>query len=195
MSRKILFYFIVIATFLSLPVYAASYEDGQAAYEARDYKKAAKIWEALAEQGDINSQLKIAGMYSSGVVFKRDIATAIELYNQAVEQGSAEAMFELGQIYMHGHENSKPDQDKGRELYLEAANRGYAKAQYYYGITYFRGEGVLTDYVQGHAWMYVSLVNGYDTAKQYIEVIEDTLSEADLKKSKDISDKLLAEIK
>ena len=104
-------------------------------------------------------------------------------------------MLGLGLIYMSGQEDVKPDQDKARELYLKAANLGYAKAQYYYGVSYFRGEGVPTDYVQGHAWMYVALVNGYDAAKDYVATLEEALSEEDLQKSKDISDQLLAEIK
>jgi len=80
-------------------------------------------------------------------------------------------------------------------LTLKAANLGHAKAQYYYGVTYFRGEGVTTDYVQGHAWMNVALENGYEAAKSYIETLEEILSEEDLEESKAISDKLLAEIK
>ena len=195
MSRKILLYFIVIATFLSSSVYAASYGDGEAAYEAANYKKAVKIWKALAEQGDIPSQLKMAEMYNTGSRVKQDKATAFKLYNQAAEQGSAEAMLKLGLIYMSGQGDVERDPDKARELYLNAANQGYAKAQYYYGVTYFRGEGVLTDYVQGHAWMKIALDNGYEAAKNYVATLEEALSEADLQKSKDISDQLLAEIK
>lgn len=194
MSRKILFYFFVIATFLTLPVYAATYEDGEAAYEAEDYKKAVSIWETLAEQGDVTSQLKMATMYTTGSLVKKDETAAFKLYNQAAEQGSAEAMLELGLIYMSGQADVKRDQAKAREIYLKAANLGYAKAQYYYGVTYFRGEGVSTDYVQGHAWMSVAAARGYEPAKKYSEQIAEVLSEADLEKSKTISDKLLAEL-
>jgi TPR repeat protein len=202
MSRKILFYLLVAASLLISPVHAATYADGEAAYEASDYKKAVSIWEDLAEQGDVTSQLKMATMYSAGFSnketkfrLKKDRAAAFKLYNQAAEQGSAEAMFELGMIYGSGQENVKRDMDKAREMYLKAANQGHAKAQYYYGVTYFRGEGVPTDYVQGHAWMNVALENGYKAAKSYIETLEEILSEADLEESKDISDKLLAEMK
>ncbi len=160
------------------------------------------IWEELAEQGDVTSQLKMATLYSTGFSnketkfrLKKDRAAAFKLYNQAAEQGSAEAMFELGLIYGSGQEGVKRDPEKARELYLKAANQGNAKAQYYYGVTYFRGEGVPTDYVRGHAWMHVALVNGHEAAKSYLETIEEVLSEADLEESKNISDKLLAEIK
>ena len=93
MSRKILFYFIVIVTFLSSPMYAANYEDGQAAYEAENYKKAVSIWEALAEQGDLTSQLKMAKMYRAGGRVKKDRAATVKYYNQAAEQGSVKAQY------------------------------------------------------------------------------------------------------
>lgn len=202
MSRKILYYFFVIATFLASSVFASSYDDGEAAYEASDYQKAVSIWEALAEQGDIPSQLKMATLYSTGLgtkkdkfSVKKDSLIAFKYYNQAAEQGSAIAQVKLGQIYMSGQGDVKRDPEKAREMYLRAAKQGFAKAQYYYGVTYFRGEGVPTDYVQGHAWMYVSLVRGYEPAKGYIEAIEEVLSEADREKSKTISDQILAEIK
>ena len=151
--------------------------------------------EALAEQGDISSQLKMAMLYTAGQGVKKDNATAVKFYNQAAEQGSAEAMLQLGLIHMSGQLDVKRDPDKARELYLKAANQGYAKAQYYYGVSYVRGEGVPTDYIQGHAWMNVALENGYEPARNYIATLEETLSEAELEKSKVISDKLLAEIK
>ena len=202
MSRKILYYFFVIATFLASSVFAATYEDGEVAYESSDYKKAVSIWEALAKEGDITSQLRMAKLYSTGLgtkkdefSVKKDRSLVFKFYNQAAEQGSAEAQVQLGQIYMSGQVDVKRDPEKARELYLKAAKQGYAKAQYYYGVTYFRGEGVSTDYVLGHAWMHVSLVSGYEPAKGYIEAIEEVLSEADLEKSKTISEQILAEIK
>ena len=154
---------------MTLPVYAATYEDGEAAYEAEDYKKAVSIWETLAEQGDVTSQPKMAKLYKTGSQVKKDKAAVFKLYNQAAEQGSAEAMLELGLIYMSGQIDVKRDQANARELYLKAANQGYAKAQYYYGVTYYRGEGVPTDYVQGYVWMSGAAARGYEPAKKYSE--------------------------
>lgn len=176
-------------------VYAASYADGEAAFKAGNYKKATSIWEELAEEGDIAAQLIMAKMYSTGMGVKVDKAASFEFYNQAAEQGSVEALLQLGIIYMSGQGDIKQDKAKARELYLKAANQGYAKAQYYYGITYFRGEGVTTDYVQAHAWIHVAAVRGYELAKSYEGQLAEVLSKADLKKSKNISDQLLAKIK
>jgi len=47
-------------------VYAATYEDGEAAHETSDYKKAVSIWGTFADKGDFTSQLKIAEMYRTG---------------------------------------------------------------------------------------------------------------------------------
>lgn len=53
MGSQIRLYFFLIITFLASSLNAATYKDGQAAYEANDYKKAVEIWETLAEQGDV----------------------------------------------------------------------------------------------------------------------------------------------
>lgn len=194
MIRKIFFYIFITSSFITSTVYATSYEDGLAAYESNDFKKAAEIWQELAEQGNIPSQLKMAELYSRGSGVKRDRAAAFKLYNSAADRGSLEAMFQLGLIYMSGQNDIKQDQEKGRDLIFQAANKGYAKAQYHYGITYFRGEGVLTDYVQAHAWMQVSIVNGYESAKKYSEQIAEILSAEQLEKSRIISEQLLADM-
>lgn len=210
MKRYIRVYLLVIVTLLASSGYAANYEDGQAAYDAKNFKKAIEIWETLAEQGDVASQLNLAKLYSTGFQAKEDITkkdktvafklekdktAAFELYKQASEQGSQEAQLQLGLIYLSGQGDVKSNPEKARELFLKSAKQGYANAQYYYGVTYFRGRGVLTDYVQAHAWMHVAFVNGYEPAKGYKESIAEVLSEEQLEESKSISDQLLAEIK
>jgi TPR repeat protein len=201
MKRNIRFYFGVIATLLASSLYAASYEDGQAEYEAKDYDEAVEIWESLAEQGDVASLLKMATFHRSGFyakkdeIVKRDPSIAIKLFQQAVDLGSMEAQLQLGFIYMSGQKGIEPDQEKARELYLKAAKQGYAKAQYYYGLTYFKGEGIPTDYVQAHAWIHLATDNGYKPAERYKGLVEEALSEEQLEESKRISDQLLAEIK
>lgn len=201
MKRNIRFYFGVIATLLASSLYAASYEDGQAAFEAKDYEEAVEIWEGLSEQGDINSLLKMAELYSAGLrvkkdqIVKVDRTTAFKLYNQAAEQGSFEAMLLVGQIYMVGQTDIEHDSEKAAEWYLKAAKQGYAKAQFFYGTSYFRGEGLPQDYVQAHAWMHVATIKGYEPAKMYSDEIAAVLSEEELIESKRISDQLLAEIK
>lgn len=189
------FYLFVIVTLLTFSLHAATFEDGQAAYQAEEYKNAVEIWQTLSEQGDIDSLLKMAELYSVGFNVKKDKAEAFKLYNQAAELGSLEAQLQLGLIYMSGQEDVKRDPEKAREYYLKAANQGYAKAQYYYGVTYFRGEGVSTDYVQAHAWMHVATVNGYEYAKEYSDQIAEILSEEQIEESKGISERLLTEIK
>jgi len=195
--------FFVMATFLASSVYALSYEDGQAAFDTKDYKKAVEIWESLAGQGDVSSQLKMAelhdtrGLIVKGVeIVKWDPSESFKFYNLAAEQGSLEAQVQLGLFYMSGKGGITRDPEKGREHFLEAANQGYAKAQYHYGVTYFRGgEGILTDYVQAYAWIHVASIRGYEPAKAYSEYIVEVLSKEQLEEAKNISDQLLAEIK
>lgn len=196
MSKKSFFiYIFLISGFCLSSVYAASYEDGEAAYKKGQVKAAVAIWEELAEEGDLASQLKLAKMYDIGRGVKINKEASFKLYSQAAEQGSLEAQLKLGMFYMDGQGGVKQDKEKARELYRKAAYQGYAKAQYFYGVTYFRGEGVKTDYVMAHAWMRVAEIRGYKNAKDAGDQIKAVLSKSDLKRSKKLTSQILAEIK
>jgi TPR repeat protein len=57
-----------------------------------------------------------------------DTKIAIELWEQAANQGFANAQFNLGCFYANGTGVSK-NKEKAFELYQQAANQGHAKAQ------------------------------------------------------------------
>jgi len=65
--RKILsvFLFLLASTLLY-----ASYQDGLDAGLKGDYETALKIWQPLAEQGDIDAQYSLGWMYEDGSVEK-----------------------------------------------------------------------------------------------------------------------------
>ena len=53
----------------------------------------------------------------------------------------------------------------------EAADQGYAQAQYNLGDMYYHGEGVAQDYSEALRWFHKAQVQGYEKAKQGIELI------------------------
>ena len=84
------------------PAFAASIEDGQAAYNTGDYKAALEIWRPLAEQGNARAQNNLGVMYENGKGVPQNIAEAVKWYRLAAEQGHGGAQNNLGLIYAIG---------------------------------------------------------------------------------------------
>ena len=62
-------------------------EDGQAAYDRKDYATAVLLWRPLADQGNAAAQADIGYIYETGRGTKRDQVAAIDWYRKAADQG------------------------------------------------------------------------------------------------------------
>ena len=68
----------------------------------QDYAEAAKWYRKAAEQGDTDSQNRLATLYLAGDGVAQDFAEAAKWYRKAAEQGDIEAQNELGSLYGNG---------------------------------------------------------------------------------------------
>lgn len=75
---------------------------GLAAYDAGDYRTAFGEWQPLAEAGDAEAQIALAGLYLVGQGVGSDPAAAARWYRRAAEQGDAVAQQNLGELYSLG---------------------------------------------------------------------------------------------
>ncbi|MDH3660994.1 MAG: sel1 repeat family protein [Alphaproteobacteria bacterium] len=93
-----------LSTWSALPAHAAgeSFIDGLAAYDAGDVAETVRIWRALAEAGDINAQVGLAGLHLAGSGVPHDPAKAARLYRLAAEQGDSNGQLNLGRLYLDG---------------------------------------------------------------------------------------------
>ena len=82
--------------------YAGPMEDGQSAYEQKDYATALRLWRPLAEQGDAGMQALVGSMYHYGEGIPQDYAQAAAWYRKAADQGFAMAQVNLGVLYALG---------------------------------------------------------------------------------------------
>ena len=80
----------------------ADFADGLAAFDAGDYRTALAEWRALADQGDTEAQIAIAGMYLAGHGVPPDASQAAHWYARAAERGDAVAQLNLGDFYARG---------------------------------------------------------------------------------------------
>lgn len=123
--------------------------------------KKAKAIKHAAEEGEAASQLYLAHMYEYGKNVRQDNMEALEWFKRAANNGNAEAMANLGEIYEHGLLGVRQDDaeaiswlrravklggDKARsklkdlkriKSLKEAANNGDIEAQYELGEVFF----------------------------------------------------------
>ncbi len=182
---------IVCLTLLTLApaAFADTFEDGMAAFKAREYQKALNLWQNLAEQGDVNSQINIGEMYARGLGVTRNATEALKWFKKAAAQGSAAAEFNLGEMYGYGH-GIPVDHKRSIEWYRKAAQQGHTSASYKLGAKYFKGEGVAMDYLMAYAWMDMAAKQGSGLAANYRDLIASILKPDELKKATALADEL-----
>jgi TPR repeat protein len=80
----------------------ADFAAGLAAYDGGDYATALAEWRPLAETGDSDAQVALAGLYLLGHGTRADAAEAMHWYRRAAEAGNAVAQLNLGDAYARG---------------------------------------------------------------------------------------------
>ncbi len=186
--RFVVLWIMISAT--SFIAHAGAFEDGMAAFEAREYQKALALWRRLAEQGDVVAQIHVGDMYAKSLGVTQDITEALIWFNKAIAQGSTEAEFRLGEIYESGQGNRPVDYEQAIKWYRKAAERGHAGAQYSLGVRYFKGEGVPTDYAMAYAWMAAAAKQDFKSSASYRDLIASVLDSDELKKAEALATQL-----
>jgi len=130
---------------------ANTFEDGRAAYLAKDYAKALKILRPLAEAGDAKAQVTIGIMYDYGYGVDKDAAQAIDWYKKAAVQGVPAVQHDLGVKYYRGQDVAQ-DHAEAAKWWRMAAENGLADSQYNLGYMYSRGLGVPQNDTEALAW-------------------------------------------
>jgi TPR repeat protein len=86
--------FLAVGLF-SIPIFAASVEDGIAAYVAGNFQKAFEILKPLAIAGDPRAQYYLGEMYYQGQGVSKNHDEAFKWFSKAAEQGYNPAKFKV----------------------------------------------------------------------------------------------------
>jgi hypothetical protein len=70
---------------------SADFEAGLRAYEAKDYRKAFKVWQEAARAGSAKAQLRLGHLYEAGQGVPQNFVEAHRWYNLAAAEGEASA--------------------------------------------------------------------------------------------------------
>ena len=164
---------------------AVAYEEGDGV--PVDFSRAVDWYRTVAEAGDKDIAYELGMMYANGKQVARDDAEAIYWLEQTIDEcggvthsASYEAessFFQLGLLYANS-EGSAQDQAQAVDYFRKAAVRDHTGGRYHLGLAYYKGEGVLKDYIEAYAWL--SLATGEDTLLDEItaKLTDDELQQA-----------------
>ena len=130
---------------------AASFADGQRAYDAGRFEEAYRIWLPLGEAGGAEAQLGLGLLHDVGHGVAADPALALAWYRRAAEAGLTTAQLNLAVMLDSGR--ARPRDLAGAALwYAKAAARGHVRAQFNLGQLYAAGDGVPRNPALAVAW-------------------------------------------
>ncbi len=105
--------------------------------------------------GPISSQsnMSVSEMYEKAEALKdaNKFTEAVEMFRQAADRGSLQAMNQLGLLYMDGKGVSQSSSEAVKWV-KKAAEQGLSSAQYNLGIFYRSGRAGVTDYSEALKW-------------------------------------------
>ena len=128
---------------------------------------------AQAEKGDVEAQLRLGALYTSGTGVAKDLKKAAKWHRKAAEQGLPRAQYQLGMDYADG-EGVKPDQVEATKWFHKAAEQGMVEAQLAMGLSFANGSGVSVNGAEAVRWFRKASEQGsaaadYELGKCYFE--------------------------
>ena len=168
MLRKSLRSAFVAVTLLTLfgpAVKAGPFEDGIAAYKARQFGIAVELWRPIAEAGDFVAQYYMGFVYGQGQGVEQDVVKSVRWYEMAGKQGYTPALHHLGLIFATG-EGVEENDTVAVRWFRMAAELGHASSQLSMGVHFDNGEGVPENKVEAYAWVTISATQGHLQAER-----------------------------
>jgi len=166
---------ILVLLTLTFSVLAGPLEDGQKAYHDGRYAQAIKLLTPLAKQNNSRAQFLLGMMSYHGQGGPEDEKLASEWLGKAAQTGYVDAMYELGNLYLVGHDAAKlaPEPDHEAAIwYYRAAEGGHAQAQYHLGLLFLAGHGVIKDEELAMMWFKKAAAQGHVEAQRALEVVK-----------------------
>ena len=154
----------VAAGLLAGAVAAADLKAGVQAYQAGNYKRALREFEALAKSGNAHAEFNLAILYLTGRGVEKDIVRSIELHRRAAAKGLIAAQHGLGVLHYQGV-GVKQDFSKALEWFRKSAAQGFADSAFNIGVMYFNSQGVERDEAEVVKWVSLAASKGFAPAE------------------------------
>lgn len=120
------------------------------AFDNQEYDVAASRFAVMASGGIAIAQRNLAFLYERGLGVEQNLATAMQWYRAAADQGDRDSKLALAQLLEEGA--ALQDRALALSLYQELATTGSTKAAIRLASLHFRGVGTAQDYVAAAQW-------------------------------------------
>jgi uncharacterized protein len=122
----------------------AGFQEGAAAYRARDFAKALVEFKAAAESGDARAMAMVGSMYRTGTGVPQDVEEALRWLKRAAGRNYDEAQAELGLMHVLG-QGVAIDYVEGARWFELAARQGNSRAMAALAAMHRDGRGMEVD--------------------------------------------------
>jgi len=148
--------------------------------------------EILASNGDVDRAIFLGTNYQYGYNgVAKEINTAIKWYKIAKDNGSAEAEYRLGLIYVGG-DGVPSNYSQGFKFLIASAKKGYNHAQGEVSSLYLSGKGVRQNLILAHVWSNIGTANKDEFSSIIRRRVEEKLSPAEINQAQEIASRCLA---
>lgn len=130
--------------------------------------KAVEWYTKAANQSYNLGQFLSGTDYANGKGVPIDPYTSAEILRGLMQQGTVEAQYNLGVIYL-GRQGIAQDYHAARYWYSKAAMQGFAPAQYSLGILYRNGLGVQQNYIAAYFWFSLATATASPSSDTYAQ--------------------------
>ncbi len=168
---------------------SASFLEGWAAYENKDYSSALKHWKPLAEEGNPDAQYLVGIMFSNGLGVPVDFEKAGKWFLKSATQGDVGAQYLTGVFLASGKGFSK-DLNRASHWFKEAARQGYPDAQSRLGEWYADGKGVKQNLTKAYIWLSLAQANGIQTVETKLVEVANQMTTEELKNANRLAQQL-----
>lgn len=98
---------LFIALLLPALAFASQLEDAQSTYRSGDFRTALKLYQQLADQGNIEAQWRLGVVYEAGFRdsqggLKSDPVEAMKWFKKSADAGNVQGMYYVGDMYYRG---------------------------------------------------------------------------------------------
>ena len=164
-------YLIIVFLFSAIFAFGqGTVEEAKKFYSQGAYDKAVRIFQTLADKGEVEAKFYLAFCYGNGQGVPQDYSKAVYWYEKAADQGFALAQNNLGILYENGLGVAQ-DYSKAVYWYEKAANQNFAQAQYNLGNCYYGHQGVSQDYSKAVYWYEKAADQNFAQAQYNLGVI------------------------
>ena len=149
---------------------ADRFDDGVAAYDTGNFKKAFEIWLPLAQRDDLAAMRNVATLLRQGKGVARDSERALYFYERSGRAGLVSSQVNSAFMYLDG-DGIAQDYRKASFWFHAAAVPGVPVARYNLGVMYERGLGVEEDPARALAWYTLAARSGHAGALDRLAVL------------------------